>query len=37
MYLKLAVITFYIHKGKLLNNFSKIVKKYFAGIDRTTI
>ena len=25
------------YKEKLLNNFSKIFKKYFAAIDRTTI
>ena len=34
MKLKLAVTTFYIYKDKLLNNFSKILKKYFAAIDR---
>ena len=27
--LKLAVSTFYIYKEKLLNNFSKILEKYF--------
>ena len=27
--LKLPVTTFYIHKGKLFNNFSKILKKIF--------
>ena len=35
--LKLAVSTFYIYKEKLLNNFSKILEKYFAAIDRTSI
>ena len=34
MSLKLAVTTFYIYKEKLLKNFSKILKKYFAAIDR---
>ena len=37
MKLKVAVTTFYIYKEKLLNNFSKILKKYFAAIDRTAI
>ena len=36
MWLKLAVTTFYIYKGKLRNNFSNFPKKYFSGIDRTT-
>ena len=37
MLLKIAVATFYIYKEKLFNNFSKILKKYFAAIGRTTI
>ena len=37
MQLKLAVTTLYIYKGKLCNDLSKILKKYFAAIDRTTI
>ena len=37
MKLKLAVTTFYIYEEKLLNNFSEILKIYFAAIYRTTI
>ena len=37
MELKLAVTTFYIYEEELLNNFSEILKIYFAAIDRTTI
>ena len=36
MRLKLAVTTFGIYKEKLLSYFSKIIKKKFAAIDRTT-
>ena len=37
MELKLAVTTFYIYEEKLLNNFSKILKRYFGAIGRTII
>ena len=35
--LKFAVTTLYIYKEKLANDFSKILEKYIAAIDRTTI